>query len=264
MLEIEAAGLTDVGRVRAANEDAYLIDDSRRVYVVADGMGGHLAGEVASGLVVETITACLADAGRCLPEPGDESLSTEANRVLAWIRSANQAVFQKSRQDSSCRGMGSTIAVVHCTASTLIAANVGDSPIYLLRGDTIELISVAHTVAAEQAANGTERGRLLAENFKHMLSRAIGVGERVVPDVCEIQLFPGDRIILCSDGLSNAVSPQELLAITGRYAPATACQALVDLANERGGRDNITAIVIDVRAARSQGRRIVDRLLKRQ
>lgn len=264
MVPIEAAGLSDVGRKRAENEDAYLIDDSHRVYVVADGMGGHLAGEVASSLVVATIRTGLVAEGRCQTVPWDEALSPEANKLMAWIQAANQAVIQKSRQESACRGMGSTIAAVCCTDTTLIAANVGDSPIYLVRGGTIELISVTHTVAAEQAAINPERLKLLGENFKHMLSRAIGVGDQVVPDFCETQFLAGDRVILCSDGLSNAVTAQEMLKVASGHAPAEACRMLVDLANERGGDDNITVIVIHVREAGSAGRRMFDTFLKRQ
>jgi protein phosphatase len=140
--------------------------------------------------------------------------------------------------------MGSTVAAIYYADSTIIAANLGDSPIYLVRRGEIEPLYVPHTLVAEQTAIDPERAKLLEERFHHVITRAIGVAEEAFPDVCEVPFFPGDIIILCSDGLSNMVSPEEICDIVGNNNPEAACRLLVDLANERGGDDNITVIVL--------------------
>jgi len=253
MTAIESAGLTDVGKKREENEDRYLVDDEQRLYLVADGMGGHLAGEVASSMVVETVRECmLPESSAEAREEEDETLSGEANRLLAGIRAANRAVVERARQEEQCRGMGSTVAAIYYADSTIIAANLGDSPIYLVRRGEIEPLYVPHTLVAEQAAIDPERAKLLEERFHHVITRAIGVAEEALPDVCEVPFFPGDIIILCSDGLSNMVSPEEICGIVGNNNPEAACRLLVDLANERGGDDNITVIVLKGLAVQKQ------------
>lgn len=246
MIQTEAAGLTDIGAQRENNEDAFFLDDSGRLFVVADGMGGHLAGEVASSIVTDTMCACLHSAGEPGEQTSDGVLSPEAGRLTAWVKKANAAVHERALSDESCHGMGSTLAALYCTDSTAIAANVGDSPIYLVRKGEIEKLSVTHTVAAEQAAIDPERLKNLSAKFMHMLSRAMGVGDSVQPDICETPCFPGDIFILCSDGLSNKVSPEEMIEIVQSQPSRQACQTFIDKANERGGDDNITVIVIKI------------------
>ena len=245
MIEIEAAGLTDIGRVRENNEDAYFIDEVNRFYLVADGMGGHQAGEIASGLVVATIQELL----RTPPddsEPYDHLLSPAANTLAALVRAANTAVYEKSREHEKYRGMGSTLAAVLYTDTTAIVANVGDSPVYLVRGQNIEPLSVTHTVAAELGRTHSAQLKNLSEKVQHMLTRAIGIEPEVVPDICELQCFHGDIFVLCSDGLSNKVSPPEIADIVTAAPPGVACRELVNLANQRGGEDNITVIILKI------------------
>lgn len=246
MMHVQAAGLTDVGRKRDGNEDALLVNHDKNIYVVADGMGGHLAGEVASGIVVDTFARCMANGAGMETDapPLDDTLSPAGNRLLACIREANSRVFEKSQSDAACRGMGSTVAALHCTGSTIVVANVGDSPIYLIREGEPELVSVIHTVAAEQAATDPAKLQNIAEKFLHMLSRAIGVARDVKPDICETDCFPGDIVVLCSDGLSNLVAPGEIADVAVNRVPEAACRELIDLANDRGGTDNITVIVV--------------------
>lgn len=244
MVHIEAAGLTDVGKKREGNEDAYFLDDTNRLYVVADGMGGHQAGEVASGIVIEIIKKLIEEGEEKTIAEFDARLSAHANHLVSCIRAANRAVYSRAREREEYRGMGSTLAAVYYTDSTFIAANVGDSPIYLVRDGNIEPLSVAHTVAAELAVSNPERLKTLDEKIQHMLTRAMGVNEEVNADVCETQCFKGDCIIICSDGLSNKVSPQEMALVVSQNAPETACRIFIDLANERGGEDNITVIVL--------------------
>ncbi|MEI6128154.1 MAG: protein phosphatase 2C domain-containing protein, partial [Pseudomonadota bacterium] len=157
MVHIECAGLTDVGKKREGNEDAYFLDDTHRLYVVADGMGGHQAGEVASAIVVETIKKFMENEEEHTITDFDAMLSSHANQLVACLRAANREVYLKAHESEECRGMGSTLAAVYYTDATFIAANVGDSPIYLVRDGNIEQLSVSHTVAAELAASHPER-----------------------------------------------------------------------------------------------------------
>jgi len=256
MLAIESAGITDVGMKRKGNEDALFLDDVQRLFVVADGMGGHQAGEVASALVVDTIRdymqRFLEDDDAEELEGYDETLSKEANRLLASIRLANNGVWQLPQSKQGYRGMGSTVSAALFTEDTLIAANVGDSPIYLVHNGTIELLSVTHNVITEQAAIDPEAARTIGKQFRHMLTRAMGIAETVEPDVCEIQFFPGDVIVISSDGLSDKVAPEEILAVVGREKPETACKQLVELANDRGGDDNVTVVILRVGKAKDR------------
>lgn len=236
MLRLETAGLSDIGRKRGNNEDAFLVDDGHGLYIVADGMGGHLAGEVASAIVVDSMKAAACGPGGPLP--------AEA-RLLGWIRQANKSVYQRSLSDEQYRGMGSTVAALYVDGDHAVAANVGDSPVYLVRSSRIEMLSAMHTVAAERTALYPQ-GLGLPVHFHHMLTRAVGIDADVEPYILETDCRTGDAFILCSDGLSNALQPEELSAIVRRCGADEACARLVELANARGGDDNITVIVIKV------------------
>ena len=255
MIVIESAGITDRGKKRQANEDALFLEDTLGLYVVADGMGGHLAGEVASRLVVETIgdyiKSCQENTDNENPIYCDETLSKEANRLLTGIHLSNKAVHEAARDNSSCRGMGSTVSAVYFTDGTLIAANVGDSPIYLIRDGQVKLLSVPHTVLAEQAALNPENADRLGIEFRHVLTRAMGTDESVQADIFEIQCFKNDTLVISSDGLSDKASPEEILTLVNGNGSDAACRKLVDLANERGGDDNITAIVLKVKTVKN-------------
>ncbi len=255
MIVIESAGITDRGKKRQGNEDALFLEDSLGFYVVADGMGGHLAGEVASRLVVETIgdyiKSCQENTDNENPIYCDETLSKEANRLLTGIHLSNKAVHEAARDNSSCRGMGSTVSAVYFTDGTLIAANVGDSPIYLIRDGQVKLLSVPHTVLAEQAALNPENADRLGIEFRHVLTRAMGTDESVQADIFEIQCFKNDTLVISSDGLSDKASPEEILTLVNGNGSDAACRKLVDLANERGGDDNITAIVLKVKTVKN-------------
>ena len=243
MVIIESAGITDIGRKRKNNEDCLFLDDDQRLYVVADGMGGHQAGEVASKLVVETIQNYM--------RRFREKEGGEADRLLSSIHLANQAVFQASRNKNSCQGMGSTVSAVCFTDNTLIAANVGDSPIYLVRDKSIKLLSVIHNLLAEQTAIDPEGAKYLSSMLKHILTRAMGIEKTVKPDICEIQCFKDDILVISSDGLSDKVSPEEILTVVKKERPDKACDTLVNLANQYGGDDNITIIILKVKKVNS-------------
>jgi serine/threonine protein phosphatase PrpC len=258
MIDIESAGITDIGRRREQNEDSLFYDDGMGLYVVADGMGGHKAGEVASKLVVETIrdyihqnqndnqTENLVDT--------DEKLSKEARRLLASIHLSNRVVHQTAQGNEDYKGMGSTVSAVYFTENTFIVANVGDSLVYLIRDGDIDLLSVPHTLVAEQAALDPENAELLWSDFKHVLTRAMGVDESVKADINEIPFYKEDIIVISSDGLTDKATPEEILELVYNKRSDKACQGLVDLANARGGEDNITAIVLRIKSARNRTR----------
>ncbi len=257
MVAIESAGITDVGLKRAGNEDAFFVDDDLKLYVVADGMGGHLAGEVASGLVVDTIHDYMKrfEQGEEVEEMEDidETLSKEANRLLSSISLANRGVHEVAQSNEDYAGMGSTVSAAFFTDDTLIVANVGDSPIYLVHDGGIELLSVTHNVISEQMAINPDAAKNIDARFKHMLTRAMGIEPAVEADVCELQFFNGDILTISSDGLSDKVAPDEILEIVKNEPPEKACQTLVELANERGGDDNITVIVLKIMAEDENG-----------
>jgi len=258
MIVVESAGLTDVGMKRKGNEDSLFFDDALRLYVVADGMGGHQAGEVASDLVVKTIKDYMERfMGKADVEEladSDVSLSKHANRLMSGIHLSNQVVYQAAQSKNSYRGMGATVAAICFTDDTLIAANVGDSPIWLIRRGDISLISVTHTVLAEQAFLNRTGDKHFGPEYGHMLTRAIGVEDTVRPDTCEISCFRDDILVLASDGLSNKVSEKEIAEMVSTRRPAKACRDLVDMANARGGNDNITVIVCKVKSVQQQSR----------
>ena len=255
MIVIESAGITDRGKKRQGNEDSLFVEDSLGLYVVADGMGGHQAGEVASRLVVDTIGDYIKNrresADNENPINGDETLSPEANRLMSGIHLSNKAVHEAARGNSSYRGMGSTVSAVYFTDGTFIAANVGDSPIYLIRDGRINLLSVPHTVLAEQTALDPENAARLGKGFRHVLTRAMGTEESVIADIYEIQCFKDDILVISSDGLSDKASPEEIQQLVDGNGSDAACRRLVDLANHRGGDDNITAIVLKVKTVKN-------------
>lgn len=255
MIIVESAGITDVGKKRQGNEDALFFDDALGLYVVADGMGGHRAGEIASKLVIDTISKYVREASNNGNDASksalDKTLSREANMLLSGIYLSNRVVHKASIQNEDFRGMGSTVSAVYFTAGTLIAANVGDSPIYLIRDGQIKLLSKLHTVLAEQQALNPANAQKLGMEFRHVLTRAMGTEDSVKVDIFELQCFKDDILVISSDGLSDKALPEEILELVDRNGLKTACQRLVNLANDRGGDDNITAIVLKVKMVKN-------------
>ncbi len=266
MIEIDSSGITDVGRRREQNEDSLFYDDGMGLYVVADGMGGHNAGEVASRLVVETMRDYLnqdpADDPPQNTVDANEKLSKDARRLLASIHLSNQVVHQTASKNEDCKGMGSTVSAVYFTDRTFIVANVGDSLVYLIRNGKIKLLSVPHTLVAEQAELDPENAELLWRDFKHVLTRAMGVDKSVQADINEMPFFSNDILVISSDGLTDKASPEEILELVDDQGSDQACQKLVDLANTRGGDDNITAIVLRIKSGPNNNRSIAGWLKK--
>jgi len=252
MAKIESAGISDIGKRRKQNEDSLFLDDRMGLYVVADGMGGHNAGEVASKLVVETIRDYIKQGqsnGPVEERAGiDANLSKEAGLLLAGIQLSNRIVHQTALSNEAYRGMGSTVSAVYFTEKTFIVANVGDSLIYLIRDGEIEQLAVPHTLVAEQTERDPDNAELLWSDFKHVLTRAMGVDEKVKADISEKPFFKNDILVICSDGLTDKADDEEILELVYNRRSEKACKSLVDLANARGGDDNITAIVLKVKS----------------
>ena len=252
MFKIESAGISDIGKRRKQNEDSLFLDDRMGLYVVADGMGGHNAGEVASKLVVETIRDYIKQGQSDDPVEErvgiDANLSKEAGLLLAGIQLSNRIVHQTALSNEAYRGMGSTVSAVYFTEKTFIVANVGDSLIYLIRNGEIEQLAVPHTLVAEQTERDPENAELLWSDFKHVLTRAMGVDEKVKADISEKPFFKNDILVICSDGLTDKADDEEILELVYNRRSEKACKSLVDLANARGGDDNITAIVLKVKS----------------
>ena len=250
MIIADSAGLTDTGRRRQANEDSFCIDENIGLYVVADGMGGHAAGEVASRIAVQTLHNYLlqvqhAKSPEELPDT-NSALSREANQLLAAVHLSNKSIYDLSQTRPTYTGMGTTVSSVLFRNTSAITANVGDSPVFLIRNGFAERISALHTVESELGGK-QENGAKLGPEFKHMLTRAVGTKPAVSVDVTETAMRAGDIMVISSDGLTDKVTPREIQEITDGTAPDAACRALVDLANERGGEDNITVIVIRIK-----------------
>jgi len=270
MIISESTSITDIGKKRKINEDSVFLDDKLGLYLIADGMGGHRAGEVASNIVVETISDYIKklsedDATQEFNIP-DETLSREANHLISAISLSNRIAYQVSSKNEAYRGMGSTLSAVYFNKDTFIAANVGDSPIYLVHNGDIELISVPHTVIAELEAAGSEGSGQLGPEYYNMLTRAVGTDETVKPDICEIPYFKNDIIVICSDGLSGNVTPNEIFDAVVNKSSETAGRYLLDLANERGGDDNISVIIIKIKRAHSNNtviKRFIWRILEK-
>jgi serine/threonine protein phosphatase PrpC len=241
-LELRSAALSDVGRARERNEDAFFRGE--RVFAVADGLGGHNAGDVASRLAIEPLAAL----DRTL-EAGRGGGVAEA--LARAVREANRAVFQRAQADARVRGMGTTLTAVAIVDSSAYLAHVGDSRCYLLRGGAISQLSSDHTLVARMVAEG----RLTPEQAevhpqRSILTRALGADPAVDVDTLEIPLVPGDRLLLCSDGLSSVVDEDRIQALLEEATDLEdGCRRLVDEANARGGPDNITVVVVEVAGA---------------
>lgn len=224
---------TDVGRVRGHNEDAYLVDDQLGLVAVADGMGGHQAGEVASATALEALRAAV----------------TSGEGIRDAVTSANDAVYDKSTTDERLRGMGTTLtAATLATGGTLLLGHVGDSRAYLLHDGQLERLTTDHSLVEEliQAGEITPE-EAEADPRRSMITRALGIEPDVEVDLIPTQLFNGDRLLFCSDGLTGMVSEDEIRTVlTEEHDANAAARRLIAAANAAGGIDNITVLVVDV------------------
>ena len=252
-MALTAFGLTDVGRKRKHNEDAYLLDAERGLFVVADGMGGHAAGEVASRLTVESIQEFIAgtedDHDNTWPFGYNNRYSVDGNRLSTAVERANEKVMRAVVNRPELKGMGTTVVAALFDERRATLVHVGDSRAYLLRDSELRRLTDDHSWVQEQVNAGIlseEEAR--SHPLKNVVTRALGGGAHVAVDLIEIPVGDGDRFLLCSDGLTGMVSDDEITeALSSNRSLEQIVRGLIDLANERGGVDNITAITVEVR-----------------
>ncbi|MFW6051601.1 MAG: Stp1/IreP family PP2C-type Ser/Thr phosphatase [Myxococcota bacterium] len=242
---------TDVGRVRDHNEDSFLVDKKLHLFVVCDGMGGHAAGEVASSLAARTVREFLAGERERLLEYEQGHGGTRRDDVLrlleASVQQACLAVHGEGQRDESKRGMGTTLEALLILGNRGFIAHVGDSRIYLYRQGSVHQLTEDHSLINELL----KRGRLSREQiekvqYKNAVTRAVGVYESVEIDTFDFDVLAGDRFLLCSDGLSGYLEESEIPDLFEQTPEEELSQKLIDLANERGGKDNITAVVVRI------------------
>jgi len=249
-LAFSGHGVSDVGRKRQTNEDAFYIDDRIGLYVVADGMGGHAAGEVASQEAVETIYGMVKSGIRNLRElydPLEEAEVRKASRLMeSAVQAATYMVYSLAELDRGKSGMGTTISAMLIRGGYAVTGQVGDSRIYRVVGDTVEQLTEDHTLIAWQLKQGLiTPAEAKTSPHRNVITRAVGNREYVEVDTRLIALEKGDRFLLCSDGLHGYLREGDVAPIV-KLSGAAACKKFIDLANERGGKDNITAVLVEV------------------
>lgn len=250
-LKILSFGLTDVGMRRDHNEDSYLVDDEDQLYVVADGMGGHLGGEMASMLAVSTIQeAVKGERGKVVngkPYKGPIEQHPALMLLPKAVKRACAAIFRKAQEVPELQGMGTTVTGVAFIDNYAFFGHVGDSRAYLIRDGRVEQLSEDHSLVNEQLKAGLitpEQARM--SRFKHIITRSVGFEEDVAVDTMVVPTQEGDLYVLCSDGLANLVTATEIRDVVYESFLRDAPRTLVGLANERGGDDNITVVVLYV------------------
>lgn len=250
-MKISAFGITDRGVVREINEDAFVIDESIGLFVVADGMGGHKSGEVASRMAVDILHDYIARASKgneTFIGKYDKSYSREANLLASGILLANQAIIEAAASSPELQGMGTTVVAMLKGDTHAGIAHAGDSRLYLLHDSQLHQVTEDHSVVAEKVRCGIltrEEGEQSCE--KNIITRALGQSQSLEVDLQDLPLVAGDRILICSDGLSGMVNDAEIAALLKAYpTPEASCNGLVEVANDYGGKDNVTAVVVNI------------------
>ena len=255
-MKLSWAVRTDPGLRRSGNEDSYCTRADLGLFVVADGMGGHVAGEVASRVAVEAIEIFIqetagADKNRTWPFPFEPALSLEANRLKAAFRLANRRIASTIADSHDLRGMATTASALLVGGGSACVAHVGDSRVYVLRSGELHQITNDHSWVEEQVRAGTMTAIAARQHpWRNVVTRALSGGEDPEVDVTEVQPAAGERYLLCSDGLFSVVPDEQIAALLGTPGVPLedVCQRLIAAANNAGGPDNITALVLEVNA----------------
>jgi serine/threonine protein phosphatase PrpC len=249
-VRIASGGVTDVGRVRTNNEDCYRIVAPLNLFVLSDGMGGEAHGEVASALAVETVVKHCLDletnpAARVLGQT-QPNWSARTKRLSTALHLANKSIFKSAEEHADRHGMGATLTAAWIDGAKLSIAHVGDSRAYLLRTGSLLQLTRDHSLVAEQVRRGILTAAEADESdMQSVLLRALGAQPEIEVDAEEHMLFPRDILLLCSDGLTRMVTEPEIAGmLQAETDPALAAEKLVALANERGGPDNITVMIV--------------------
>lgn len=250
---------SDTGLKRPHNEDSFVVDPELGLYVVCDGMGGSNAGEIASALAVEAIRTHLTDAANNpdlpLIGPRDPTMSAAANRLASAIRAANDVILRESWTRPDYEGMGTTVVAARLSEEMLAIAHVGDSRLYLIRNASIHALTTDHSWVAEQMLKGvmTEEEAERSPR-RNIVTRALGVDSHVEVELTEVPVKSGDVLLLCSDGLTRGVRPNDILHVLSSSEDIpTQSDRLIAMANEAGGDDNTTVVVVALRNALHTG-----------
>ncbi len=250
-MRYHAAGRTDVGNVRKNNEDSFYSDPERGLFIVCDGMGGHAAGEIASAMAVRTIVDALSradDVRTRFAQSENTEDGSELMRVCEEaVLEAGKAIFDDARADATHAGMGTTCSVLLLAGRKGILAHVGDSRIYVVRKKALYQLSEDHTFVAEQVRRGLMTREQAAKSKKgNVLTRALGPVETIPVDMMMFDIDPNDRFLVCSDGLHNYFKDStELLRLLIGSSVDVVLERVIEIAKERGGHDNITAVLVD-------------------
>lgn len=250
-MRVRGWALSDVGRTRDHNEDSYLCNDALGLYGVADGMGGHLGGERASRMAVDIleeqigrgIALGVTETGDGIPVPGAAASIKKA--LHQAVIEATRAIWALSQREAALTGMGTTLTGILFHGGKATLAHVGDSRAYLFRHGQVRQLTEDHSWIAEQVRAGLlAPDDALTSRFRNIITRSVGFEQTVQPDLLTIPVEAGDCFVLCSDGMSNHVGPEELAEVLAHHFYAEAPARLVELANERGGEDNVTVVTI--------------------
>jgi len=243
MMATKVAGLSDVGRCREVNQDTFVVDEAMELYAVADGMGGHAAGEVASDLAIHAVAHSL----RGQQSEGSSWSPEQAGELLEQaLREGNRKIVESVQSRSEWSGMGTTLVAMVRIETEVVIAHVGDSRAYRLRGEQFSQLTSDHSLVNEQVKAGILTPEQAQRSpYRNIVTRALGNQQDVEVDVIRAPVEVGDIFVLCSDGLSGMLSDDQIrdVVATDGTTPQIACRKLVDMANENGGEDNITVIV---------------------
>jgi protein phosphatase len=241
--------MTDVGLKRGHNEDNYLINEELNLFVVADGMGGHAGGEYASAIAVNTVEEIVTSLEVDGVElgPSTDPVDVARHKLVHAIRLAGRRIYEKAKEQPEYHGMGTTAVVLLIEEGRAFVAHVGDSRIYLLRDGRIEQLTEDHSLIAEKLRHGLlTPDEARNHRMRNVITRSLGYQEDVPVDLKVQPVRAGDQFLLCSDGLSGNVTPEEMAEALTTLRPQEAARSLIDLACERGGDDNITTVIARV------------------
>ncbi len=254
-MRLSSAWATDKGLRRSINEDCFSVREELRLFVVADGMGGHAAGEVASQAVVEGIVAVVEATQAISPDqtwpvPFDPEQSVNANRLRAGFRMGNRQLAAQIASSSELRGMATTAVAVLIDAGTGTLAHVGDSRAYRLRDGQLERLTRDHSWVEEQIRVGALSETAARQHpWRNIVTRALSGSEDLEVDIQEVALQAGDRLLLCSDGVFTVLDDDQIGEVLRRESDLDSlCHALIQGANDGGGPDNVTAVVLEINA----------------
>jgi protein phosphatase len=232
------AAITDIGLHRKRNEDHYLIDEDRGVFVVCDGMGGHKGGDVASQLAVEIVQKNLVftDPEQVIPA------------LLDTVHLANRLIYEQGQSDETLHEMGTTLTAAVIQERKMVVAHIGDSSLFFYHDGRLSKVTQDHTLAEQMLTDGLIKPADLPTNvYNHVLTRAVGINPQVEVDIYQEEIQPGDWILICSDGLTDLVKEKEIVQhLSSAQTPQQAARALIDSALGQGGFDNVTVVLVSI------------------